>query len=199
MCFRIKNTRIEFGFPFAVTAAVILMLDRSKTAPAVFLCCAVHETAHILLLALCSAPPDAIVLGVFGMRIERGEVCLNYRREAVCALAGPAANFIVSLAALPFARVYPDALKLAALSAGIGVFNLLPVEPMDGAAALKSLLLLKHEEHTADKVVDIFAAVLLIPLTVCGMVLLVKTGNNFTLLCVCIYISVYLIAKKRTA
>ena len=70
MCFRIKNTRIEFGFPFAVTAAVILMLDRSKTAPAVFLCCAVHEAAHILLLALCSAPPDAIVLGVFGMRID---------------------------------------------------------------------------------------------------------------------------------
>ena len=48
-------------------------------------------------------------------------------------------------------------------------------------------------------IVDIFAAVLLIPLTVCGIVLLVKTGNNFTLLCVCIYISVYLIAKKRTA
>ena len=152
-----------------------------------------------MLLSLCSAPPDAIILGMFGMRIERGEVCLDYRREAVCALAGPAANFIVSLAALPFARVYPNALKLAALSAGIGVFNLLPVEPMDGAAALKSLLLLKYEEHTAERVVDIFAAVLLIPLTVCGIVLLVKTGNNFTLLCVCIYISVYLIAKKRTA
>ena len=156
MCFRIKNTRIEFGFPFAVTAAVILMLDRSKTAPAVFLCCTVHEAAHILLLALCSAPPDAIVLGVFGMRIDRGETCLDYRREAVCALAGPAANFIVSLAVLPFARVYPNALKFAALSAGIGVFNLLPVEPMDGAAALKSLLLLKYEERTADKIACVF-------------------------------------------
>ena len=64
---------------------------------------------------------------------------------------------------------------------------------------LKSLLLLKYEERTADKIVDIFAAVLLIPLTVCGIILLIKTGNNFTLLCVCIYISVYLIAKKRTA
>ena len=175
------------------------MLDKSRTALLIFLCCTLHEAGHILLLSLCSAPPDAIILGVFGMRIERGEVCLDYRREAVCALAGPAANFIVSLAVLPFARVYPNALKLAALSAGIGVFNLLPVEPMDGAAALKSLLLLKHEEHTADKVVDIFAVVLLIPLTVCGIILLIKTGNNFTLLCVCIYISVYLIAKKRTA
>ena len=177
MHFYIKTTRIDLGFPFAASAAVILMLDKSRTALLIFLCCALHEAGHILLLSLCSAPPDAIILGVFGMRIERGEVCLVYRREAVCALAGPAANFIVSLA----------------------VFNLLPVEPMDGAAALKSLLLLKHEEHTADKVVDIFAAVLLIPLTVCGIVLLVKTGNNFTLLCVCIYISVYLIAKKRTA
>ena len=191
MRFYIKTTRIDLGFPFAASAAVILMLDKSETVLLIFLCCALHEAGHILLLTLCSAPPDAIILGVFGMRIERGEVCLDYRREAVCALAGPAANFIVSLAALPFARVYPNAL--------IGVFNLLPVEPMDGAAALKSLLLLKYEERTADKIVDIFAAVLLIPLTVCGIVLLVKTGNNFTLLCVCIYISVYLIAKKRTA
>lgn len=197
MRFRIKNTCIEFGFPFAVTAAVILMLDRSKTAPAVFLCCAVHEAAHILLLALCSAPPDAIVLGVFGMRIDRGETCLNYRREALCALAGPAANFLLSLSALPFAEKYPAALNLAALSAGIGVFNLLPVEPMDGALALKSLLLLKYGERTADRAVDIFAAVLLVPLTVCGIVLLIKTGSNFTLLCVCVYISVYLLAKKR--
>ena len=183
MHFYIKTTRIDLGFPFAASAAVILMLDKSGTALLVFLCCALHEAGHILLLSLCSAPPDAIILGVFGMRIERGEVCLDYRREAVCA----------------FARWYPNALKLAALSAGIGVFNLLPVEPMDGATALKSLLLLKYEERTADKIVDIFAAVLLIPLTVCGIILLIKTGNNFTLLCVCIYISVYLIAKKRTA
>lgn len=199
MHFYIKTTRIDLGFPFAASAAVILMLDKSETALLIFLCCALHEAGHILLLTLCSAPPDAIILGVFGMRIERGEVCLDYHREAVCALAGPAANFIVSLAALPFARWYLNALKLAALSAGIGVFNLLPVEPMDGAAVLKSLLLLKYEERTADKIVDIFAAVLLIPLTVCGIILLIKTGNNLTLLCVCIYISVYLIAKKRTA
>lgn len=199
MHFYIKTTRVDVGFPFAASAAVILMLDKSGTALIIFLCCALHEAGHILLLSLCASPPDAIVLGVFGMRIERGEVCLDYRREAVCALAGPAANFIVSLVALPFAWRYSDALKLAALSAGIGVFNLLPVEPMDGAEALRSLLMLKYDEHTADRTVDVFAAVLLVPMTVCGIILLVKTGNNFTLLCVCVYISVYLIAKKRTA
>ena len=75
----------------------------------------------------------------------------------------------------------------------------MPVELRVCAEDIKSLLLFKYEEHTADKIVDIFAAVLLIPLTVCGIILLIKTGNNFTLLCVCIYISVYLIAKKRTA
>lgn len=78
-------------------------------------------------------------------------------------------------------------MNLAALSAGIGVFNLLPVEPMDGALALKSLLLLKYGERTADRAVDIFAAVLLVPLTVCGIVLLIKT--EATLLCfACVFI-----------
>ena len=77
MHFYIKTTRIDLGFPFAASAAVILMLDKSETALLVFLCCALHEAGHILLLTLCSAPPDAIILGVFGMRIERGELCLS--------------------------------------------------------------------------------------------------------------------------
>ena len=107
MHFYIKTTRIDLDFPFAASAAVILMLDKSGTALLIFLCCALHEAGHILLLTLCSAPPDAIILGVFGMRIERGEVCLDYRREAVCALAGPAANFIVSLAVFRLRECIP--------------------------------------------------------------------------------------------
>lgn len=58
-------------------------------------------------------------------------MCLDYRREAVCALAGPAANFIVSLAALPFARWYLNALKLAAHECGYRRFQS-PARRADG-------------------------------------------------------------------
>ena len=50
MHFYIKTTRIDLGFPFAASAAVILMLDKSETALLIFLCCALHEAGHILLL-----------------------------------------------------------------------------------------------------------------------------------------------------
>jgi Zn-dependent protease len=76
------------------------------------------------------------------------------RGMAITALAGPAANFLLSLAALILAsvllRAAPEGLVrsyvilflcyLAVLSVGLGVFNLIPISPLDGSKVLFALL-----------------------------------------------------------
>lgn len=83
----------------------------------------------------------------------------NFRRPkrdmAITALAGPLANFVLSLAALAVGRVFlalvqvdtvPRLLFLlalmyiAVLSAGLGAFNLIPIPPLDGSKLLLSFL-----------------------------------------------------------
>ena len=73
---------------------------------------------------------------------------------AITALAGPLSNFLMALAALvlcslinAFAPLYPAVLVLlcflsnvAILSVGLGLFNLIPISPLDGSKVLLALL-----------------------------------------------------------
>lgn len=199
MSFKIKGVRIEIGFPFAVAVTLMLLLDRNKTVLSALLCCVLHESGHLICLFSLSSPPKAVVLGVFGMRIDRGDDILDYRSEALCSVAGPAANFICAAAAFLCADSSNFIRSFALLNVGVGVFNLLPVEPMDGAGVIRSLLLLHCDEEKTERAMNIMTAVLLLPLTVCGTALLLRSGGNFTLLAVSVYIALYLILKKRTA
>lgn len=196
MSFELRGVRIEMGFPFAAVVTLMLLLDRSKTVLPALLCCTLHEVGHLACLLCFSSPPKAVVLGVFGMRIERENNRLDYRREALCAAAGPVANFFCAALAFVLARFINGIYRFALLNIGVGVFNLLPVEPMDGAGAVKSLLLLHCDEERTERVMNIMTAVLLLPLTVCGAWLLFKSGGNFTLLAVSVYIALYLIFKN---
>ena len=75
------------------------------------------------------------------------------RDMAITAMAGPGANFIMALAALGLARLLlflPMVAwtqwtllflaRVALLSVGLGLFNLIPISPLDGSKILFSLL-----------------------------------------------------------
>ena len=79
---------------------------------------------------------------------------LTVRDMAITALAGPAANFLLATAALGVASlIYHFApqgtaaayaiyffLYMAVLSVGLGIFNLVPIPPLDGSKILFALL-----------------------------------------------------------
>ena len=72
------------------------------------------------------------------------------RGMAVTALAGPASNFLLALVLLLSLRLFRPAsigsplmmflVETAILSIGLGVFNLIPIPPLDGSKVLFSLL-----------------------------------------------------------
>lgn len=154
------------------------LLDLLVRAAAVLLCIVIHEVSHGL-AAYCLGDPTAKAqhrlslnplrhidpLGALMMLLvgfgwaKPVPVDMRYfknpkRGMAITALAGPAANFLLSLAALILAsvllRAAPEGLVrsyvilflcyLAVLSVGLGVFNLIPISPLDGSKVLFALL-----------------------------------------------------------
>ena len=121
---------------------------------------AIHELGHLAAAFLLHIPLCGLRLDAGGAVLAAGTT--DYRRELVCALAGPAFNLLTLL----FHRRFP---MLAALSLLLAVFNLLPVPPLDGGRALRALLLLHCSEARARTILLRTSAVTAAVL--CGFVL----------------------------
>jgi Zn-dependent protease len=96
-----------------------------------FLAAAVHELCHLAVLTLKGEQVLGIEISALGACIQTGP--MEPWTEILCAVAGPMGSFLVAL----LGPVFPEA---AVCAAAQGIFNLLPVYPLDGGRILRRLL-----------------------------------------------------------
>lgn len=91
----------------------------------------IHELFHAVAILLLGGRIHGICVTASGVVIEASGI--HGKTELLCAIAGPVGSFCLLL----FIRLFP-VLGLCGLIHGL--FNLLPVYPLDGGRALKSIL-----------------------------------------------------------
>ena len=104
---------------------------------------ALHELGHLSALCICRVQVERVSLGAFGAMIKTG--AMGHLQEAICALSGPMVNLFCFWA---LRKVIPAAALISLL---LGLYNLLPVFPLDGGVALRALLSLWLPLHLVDK------------------------------------------------
>jgi Zn-dependent protease len=118
-----------------------------------FLCVLLHELGHSLTAQRYGVQVPRILLLPIGGMAEFDRIPRRPSAEFLITVAGPAVNFAIVLLLLPFTWRYVlglaevEAFSLAELTAQLcfanlvmGIFNLLPVYPMDGGRILRSVL-----------------------------------------------------------
>lgn len=113
-------------------AIVLAALDRSGSVLPILCAMAVHELAHIVMMLACGGQVRRLTLRFADLQIAASG--LGYRQELLSALAGPLVNLICGAA---FCMQRPS---FAAYSLMLGIYNLLPVWPLDGGRLLRTLL-----------------------------------------------------------
>jgi Zn-dependent protease len=101
------------------------------------------------------------------------------RRDTVLvSLAGPASNFATAIVAYlvlllvksspaivtQFSYVGTVLRSLVGFSVGLGVFNLLPIPPLDGSKAFFALFFKRPERFLYDRAVDLYGTIILLAL-----------------------------------
>ena len=107
--------------------ALLLLLLPLRWLGAAVLAALIHEGCHLAALEILGYPPRGMKVGPFGAQMELPSI--PYGAELAACLAGPAG----SLALLLLAGRFP---RLALCGLIHGLFNLLPVYPLDGGRAV---------------------------------------------------------------
>lgn len=144
-----------------------------------FLCAAViHELGHAIAIFLCGGKIDGIYLSITGAVLKQSR-CLGYGQECLISLAGPAAG----LAAAWIFSGYP---MLAGANLLLSLFNSLPILPLDGGCAIRSLLglLPPVASDIGQNILLLCSTAAAMVLTAFGAALLVYTGQNASALAV---------------
>ena len=175
-----RSTKLRLS-PFCLPAlGAALLCGAGEVLPLVLLAALCHELGHLFVLQLFHVPVEEVVLSPMGAVISApGQEKLSYGAELAAVLAGPAVNLAL---AIVFARVCGDYL-FAGANAILGVYNLLPVQGLDGGRALYLVLAWCTEPFTALRIagtVNLIAMALLLGLS--AVVFYHTGGGVFALL-----------------
>jgi len=143
---------------------------------------AIHEFAHILTAKMCDVKIDGVEVLPFGITMRIAKNCINNTSSEVkIAIAGPVSNFLISYFVYGFYEgMYKDYIITASLA--MGLFNLLPVLPLDGGRVLRALLVKKYGHIRAANITFNISYVSVFFILAGGLYALYLTKFNFSFL-----------------
>lgn len=191
MTWRLGKTKITLDVPGMLIVTAMLIADRSGAMSMALAACCMHEGGHAVAMMLLGVPLRTIRLCPWGIRMERGGGEIERNQSVRIALSGPLVNWIAAV------MLWPVSLRFAAVQAVCGLFNLLPLEGMDGGDLLDLILLQRLPERKAAVIRTAITATLG---TVCGAagVYLLLLGGNPTLLLAALYLLFMLIWQCKS-
>ena len=131
--------------------ALFVLLSSPLLLGALLLAALTHELGHCAMLRWLRARVTAVRITALGaeMRIEGR---LSYGGEVLAAAAGPAVNLLLAPLLAYGGRLWEMLYLFAGTQLVLGLFNLLPILPLDGGSMLWNLLARITEPYTADRV-----------------------------------------------
>lgn len=159
----------------------------------------IHELGHMFAGIVLKLKPKSLSFMPFGISItfETYEYKkLIEIKKIFIAIAGPLTNLIICIITL-FLHI-EDRMKELIIYSNIfiGLFNLIPLYPLDGGRILKGMIRLKHEEIQSDRIVNRISNILIVILTAIASIMILYL-KNIAILFVIIYLWLIIVNENK--
>lgn len=161
--------------------ALLLYLDRDGILLWFVLSVSLHELGHLGAIRLLGGTVQRMRVSCVGVELKLSQrEPLSAEKMLPIALAGPTVNFLLCMLGIILARrgMGAELYLFAALNFGLGSFNLLPVNGLDGGWAMRGILCRFGSEETAERVLMITTQVVALFLLSGGGVLMWQSGGR---------------------
>lgn len=139
----LRRGRVEVTGGFLLLMAWLNYCDTQRLLSLGVCAAAAHEVGHWLAIRLCGGRVSRLRLSAVGAQMQLVGT-LSYPAELCCALAGPAANFVLGYSAAQLGW-----LVFAGMNLAQGLFNLLPIGALDGGRILRCICCMAGEPDRA--------------------------------------------------
>ena len=193
------GTEIRISATVLIMPALMLIAGFFSEYTVIFFSMLLHEAGHIAAAGICGIKTDAVSVSVLGFSAKIPISRCGKKELIFIYSAGPALNLLIFLAAfilehmLAGEREYLTLLSVSNLL--MGLFNLLPVIPLDGGRLMYELLSGGIGSNAAGRAVRLLAWAVSSLMIGAGVYQLFITTYNASL----IIIGLYIIITLRTA
>lgn len=188
MTFAIGWTKITLQFSFFLVLSLFLLADKSGWAWVMLLSIFLHEVSHLFMMWLFHVRVEEITFCPFGINIRREPAeTLSYWKECWIYMAGPLCNLLLAVGGWIFSKRIDNIWLsiILCINLVIGIFQLIPIVPLDGGQIFRCLTYRFLPLRTAQKWSDWLGFFILTPIAIYAILLFFRTGN-FTLLLLCL-------------
>lgn len=175
------SDRVKIAPTVPALLAVLLLLFPPVLLIAFLSAALLHELGHYAAIRLMKGTVKQLTIIPLGAEMTvAGQ--LSYPKELVLAAAGPAVNLLLAVLLSHLGARWEICYLFGGVHLVLGVFNLLPILPLDGGMLLWNAAAWCIEPYTADRIsaiVGLFASVLL---SGAALWLLLRGGSPFLLI-----------------
>ncbi len=197
MKFKFFGTEVYVSFLFCAVVCFMLAVDRTGLMVPTLFAVFIHETGHLLAMWAADCQPRAIRLIPTSVQIVRS-FSVKKCGEIAITVCGPAANLVIFgvLFANYFIFKSEQSLTFAILNLVIAIFNLLPVQGLDGGTLLAFFISRFTDIYKAESIVRIITIIFAFLTFLLGVYLWVSGTVNISVFIVAIYLAVCSLVKK---
>ena len=190
--------KIEINLKIFFLLILLLMFDNINTYLIFLFFILVHELAHLIVGILIGGKPQKMTLSIFGVSIEFYSYGKNKTfSKIIFFFIGPLINILIGIMCYKYMKDSNEKTLIVYTNFALGIFNLLPILPLDGGKIMKEILKVLFGFEKSNKIIIFISKCFLVIASLIYSVLIIEIKNIMILFLLIYLWYLYSIEEKK--